>query len=155
MEKWFTSRKIISLQKLHDFVMYKINGTMATGLRSALNPSVVKTGIGYDCSCKINKTVIRVPPSLLGTLCAWVDVIWSSFLGLLIMRKSRKHPECAQANHMGQLPGSYRSRLLGKMGYDIFCKGAVMAEIVSGRSRGRSRGALTSTSLFFWAQINL
>lgn len=77
--------------------MYKIDGTMATGLRSALNPSVVKTGIGYECSCKIIKTVIRVPlsllgtpPSLLGTLCAWVDVVWSSFLGLLIMKKSRK-----------------------------------------------------------------
>lgn len=69
MEAWFTSRRIIPLQKLHDFVLYQTGGLRATGLRPTLKLSLVRTGLGDDCGCKIFKTMIIAPPRLLGPLC--------------------------------------------------------------------------------------
>lgn len=41
------------------------------------------------------------------------------FLGSIDYEEEQEtHPESAQANHMDQFPGSYRSHLLGKMDYD-------------------------------------
>lgn len=46
------------LQKLHDFVLYQIEGLMATGLRSSLNRHWLK------------QALVRAPPDLLGAYAA-------------------------------------------------------------------------------------